>query len=161
MVDYASQLNPQQHTANLVQRFSGQQQSSDSNWPVQLSLLTECDLVAVLALQYAHRGSDTVTPLDESQLGERVQNVAMYRQPEPIEGINRHQMVALWDALTISLARNSALDSLSGRRPLNSHRSWALTTAPDCSPCCGAKIVADGSVSRAPTANWRGLPHAC
>ncbi|MCS3606068.1 virulence factor SrfC family protein [Erwinia rhapontici] len=111
VVDYASQLNPQQHTANLVQRFSGQQQSSDSNWPVQLSLLTECDLVAVLALQYAQRGSDTVTPLDESQLGERVQNVAMYRQPEPVAGINRHQMVALWDALTISLARSSALDS--------------------------------------------------
>lgn len=111
VVDYASQLNPQQHTSNLVQRFSGQQQSSDSNWPIQLSLLTECDLVAVLSLQYARRGSDTVTPLDESQLGERVQNVAMYRQPEPIEGINRHQMVALWDALTISLARNSALDS--------------------------------------------------
>ncbi|UDQ82369.1 virulence factor SrfC family protein [Erwinia rhapontici] len=111
VVDYASQLNPPQHTANLVQRFSGQQQSSDSNWPVQLSLLTECDLVAVLALQYAQRGSDTVTPLDESQLGERVQNVAMYRQPEPVAGINRHQMVALWDALTISLARSSALDS--------------------------------------------------
>lgn len=111
VLDYASQLNPQQHTANLVQRFSGQQHTSDSSWPVQLSLLTECDLVAVLTLQYAQRGSDTVTPLDESQLAERVQNVAMYRQPDPIDGINRHQMVALWDALTISLPRSSALDS--------------------------------------------------
>ncbi|QGU87604.1 virulence factor SrfC family protein [Erwinia sorbitola] len=111
VLDYASQLNPQQHTANLVQRFSGQQQSSDSSWPVQLSLLTECDLVAVLALQYAQRGSDTVTPLDESQFGERVQNAAMYRQPDVVNGVNRHQMVALWDALSISLPRNSAQES--------------------------------------------------
>ncbi|MBD8213033.1 virulence factor SrfC family protein [Erwinia persicina] len=111
VLDYASQLNPQQHTANLVQRFSGQQQSSDSSWPVQLDLLTECELVAVLALQYAQRRGDVAAPLDESQLGDRVQNVAMYRQPEPVDGINRHQMVALWDGLNISLARSSALDS--------------------------------------------------
>ena len=111
VLDYSSQLNPQQHTANLVMRFSGQQQSSDSSWPVQLALLNESELVAVLALQYAQRGSDVVTPLDESQLGERVQNVAMYRQPEPVEGVNRHQMVALWDTLKIGLARNSALES--------------------------------------------------
>lgn len=110
VLDYAGQLNPQQHTGNLVLRFSGQQQSSDSSWPVQLTLLSESELVAVLALQYAQRVGDTVT-FDESQLGEKMQNVAMYRQPEAVDGINRHQMVALWDALHISLARNSALES--------------------------------------------------
>ena len=110
VMDYASQLNPQQHTANLVMRFSGQQQSSDSSWPVQLALLSETELVAVLAMQYAQQVEEAVS-FDESQLGEKMQNVAMYRQPEVVEGISRGQMVALWDALTVSLARNGARDT--------------------------------------------------
>ncbi|MCK8168188.1 virulence factor SrfC family protein, partial [Erwinia amylovora] len=75
---YASQLNPQQQTANLVLRFRGRQHSSDSRWPVQLDLLTECERVAILALQYhqtcgSHPGETAA--FDEQQLEDKVQNV--------------------------------------------------------------------------------------
>ncbi|CCP03233.1 putative virulence factor [Erwinia amylovora Ea644] len=114
VLDYASQLNPQQQTANLVLRFSGRQHSSDSRWPVQLDLLTECEIVAILALQYhqtcGSRPGETAA-FDEQQLEDKVQNVAMYRQPEGTDGIDRHQMVALWDAIRLILPANSALES--------------------------------------------------
>lgn len=110
VLDYAGQLNPQQQAANLVLRFSGQQHSSDSGWPVQLELLTECELVAILALQY-HQGREEKAAFDEHQLTDKLKNVAMYRQPEGIDGIDRHQMVALWDTLQQSLPTNAALES--------------------------------------------------
>ncbi|KQN55672.1 virulence factor SrfC family protein [Erwinia sp. Leaf53] len=112
VLDYASQLNPQQHTAAPVLRFSAQQHASDSSWPVRLDLLSETELVAVLALQYRQSQTDRAAAPDESQLNERLQNVAPYRQAEPVAGITPQQVVALWDQVNqLQRRQDPALES--------------------------------------------------
>jgi len=107
--DYA-RLNPQQQSATMVMRFSGRQVSTDHEWPVQLSLMSEEEIVGVLAdLQAKRSGQPT---LDEQQIAERMKSVAVFRQPQPVEGMSSTNVVALWQRLnSAQLCRSKALES--------------------------------------------------
>ncbi|WP_034944327.1 virulence factor SrfC family protein, partial [Erwinia oleae] len=103
-LDYSA-LNPQQLTGTMVTRFTGQQVRVDNEWPVQLSLLSEEALIAVIAEMGANRNGEA-TP-DEQQIGDRLKNVGMYRQPQAVDGLTRHDVVALWDRLSASQTASS------------------------------------------------------
>lgn len=106
------QLNPQQLTSTLVMRFSGQQVRVDNEWPVQLALLSEEELVSILADLWARRRSEHASALDEQQITERLNTLAMYRQPEAISGMSQNDVVALWDRLnTLQIATSAALET--------------------------------------------------
>lgn len=107
--DY-SQLNPQQQSATLVMRFSGQQTRTDNEWPVQLALMSEEEIVGVIADIWAKRSGKPV--MDEQQIAERMRNVAVFRQPQPVDGMNSHNVVALWQRLNnAQVCRSKALES--------------------------------------------------
>lgn len=109
--DY-SQLNPQQLTGTMVTRYSGQQLRVDNEWPVQIALLSEEELVAILADLWARRSGERAIVLDEQQISERLKTVSMYRQVQAIDGMNTHDVVALWDRLATSqLCVSKALES--------------------------------------------------
>lgn len=111
VIDY-SVLNPQQLTGTMVVRYSGQQVRVDNEWPVQLALLSEAELVAILADVWSRRCGDQPAVLDEQQISERLKTVSMYRQPEAIEGMSRQDVVALWDRLATSqLCSGKALET--------------------------------------------------
>ncbi|KGT94103.1 virulence factor [Erwinia typographi] len=106
------QLNPQQQTGTMVVRYSGQQARVDNEWPVQLSLLSEEELVAILADLWARRSGHQSASLDEQQIAERLKTLAMYRQPQAIDGMNACDVVALWDRLSSAqLCVSKALDA--------------------------------------------------
>jgi hypothetical protein len=107
-----SQLNPQQQTSTMVTRYSGQQVRVDNEWPVQMALLSEEELVAILADVWVRRTEGRAVMLDEQQISERLKTVAMYRQSEAIEGMKAGDVVALWDRLTTSqLCVSKALET--------------------------------------------------
>lgn len=107
-----SHLNPQQQTSTMVTRYSGQQVRVDNEWPVQMALLSEEELVAILADVWVRRTEGRAVMLDEQQISERLKTVAMYRQSEAIEGMKAGDVVALWDRLTTSqLCVSKALET--------------------------------------------------
>lgn len=109
--DYA-QLNPQQQTGTMVMRFSGQQIRVDNEWPVQLALLSEEEIVAVLVELWAKRETDPSAIPDEQQIAERLKTVAMYRQPQETDGLSSNNVVALWDRLSAAqLVSSKALET--------------------------------------------------
>ncbi|MCX8956008.1 virulence factor SrfC family protein [Erwinia psidii] len=110
-LDYR-QLNPQQQTGTMVLRISGQQARIDNEWPVRLTLLSEGELVAIIADMYARRDDTPSFLLDEQQITERLKATAMYRQNQPTGGISDNQVVALWDRLaTVKRCCDKALES--------------------------------------------------
>ncbi|WP_158781483.1 virulence factor SrfC family protein [Pantoea sp. BAV 3049] len=105
-------LNPQQQTGTMVTRYSGQQARVDNEWPVQLALLSEEELAAILADVWARRCGEQTVVLDEQQIAERLKNVAMYRQPQETAGLTRNDVVALWDRLAAAqLCCSKALET--------------------------------------------------
>ncbi len=108
--DYG-ELNPRQQTGTLVMRFSGQQTRTDNEWPVQLALLSEEEIVAVLVELWVKRDLDRTAP-DEQHIAEKLKTVAMYRQPQETQGLNSHNVVALWDRLSAAqLLTSEALET--------------------------------------------------
>ena len=109
--DY-TQLNPQQQSATMVMRFSGRQTSTDNEWPVQLSLMSEEEIAGVLAQVWAKRSDSETIALDEQQIAERMKNVAVYRQAQSVEGMSSNNVVALWHRLNAAqICRSKALES--------------------------------------------------
>lgn len=107
-----SQLNPQQQTCTMVTRYSGQQVRVDNEWPVQVALLSEEELVAILADVWARRTESRAVVLDEQQISERLKTAAMYRQSGVVDGMNSGDVVALWDRLATSqLCVSKALET--------------------------------------------------
>jgi len=107
-----SQINPQQQTSTMVTRYSGQQIRVDNEWPVQIALLSEEELVAILADVWVRRTEGRAIMPDEQQISERLKTVSMYRQSEAIDGMKAGDVVALWDRLTTSqLCVSKALET--------------------------------------------------
>ncbi len=102
LIDYLSLLNPHKQNLNLAVRFTSQPPAENNHFPLQLSVLSESELVAVL-VQQAEK-SDTVT-LSEQQLTQRLLQLNQRRQKNAVEGITPAAMVALWDMLTLLAPR--------------------------------------------------------
>lgn len=110
-LDYR-QFNPQQQTSTMVLRISSQQTRVDNEWPVRLALLSESELIAIIAEMYALRDANASSVVDEQQITERLNTTAMYRQNQPTGGISDSDVVTLWDRLvTAHLCCDEALES--------------------------------------------------
>lgn len=105
-------LNPQQQIATMVVRITGQQTSVSNEWPVRLGLLSESELVAIIADMYARRDDKQPSLPDEQQIFERLRAIAIYRQSQPTGGMRDSDVVALWDRLaTAKHYASNAFDS--------------------------------------------------
>lgn len=94
------QLNPQQLTSTMVIRYSGQKISEDNRWPVQLSLLSEDELVVILVDIWTQRRNKHSRLLDKQQFAERLKTLVMYRQQQTNDGMHASTVVALWQRLS-------------------------------------------------------------
>lgn len=95
ILDYVSHINPGDQASGVITRFSRQADIIDPKWPVQLTLLSEAELIKIAALSAAH---DTA-PWDQQQILAHLQNLSMHRQPHAVDGLTGDDVVALWDAM--------------------------------------------------------------
>ncbi|WP_308167115.1 MULTISPECIES: virulence factor SrfC family protein [Symbiopectobacterium] len=91
------------NSPDWVTHFTRQPGVKNATYPVQLLLLSEADIVNILAQAYL---STTVAPPsprglaeDEQQLVEQMALLAMHRQPGTIPGFSSDEVIALWDSL--------------------------------------------------------------
>jgi len=83
----------------VVTRYSHQAVTEDPDHPVRLQLLTEIEVVKVLAtVGLMDSGPGIVT--DRKTYDDRLESLQLLRQPAPLTGISGDDMVALWDYLT-------------------------------------------------------------
>lgn len=95
ILDYVSHINPGSQASGVVTRFSRQADIIDPRWPVQLTLLSEAELIKIAALSAAHDPA----PWDQQQILAHLQSLSMHRQPHAVDGLTGDDMVALWDAM--------------------------------------------------------------
>ncbi|KHN52228.1 putative virulence factor [Pectobacterium fontis] len=100
-LDFIEHINPSDRATSLVTRFSRQSGVKNKSFPVQLQLLSELDIGKIMAnafLNDLNQGT-TFEELDERHIAEHIKTSLMHRQPESVEGINRDEVVELWDYL--------------------------------------------------------------
>ncbi len=95
ILDYVSHINPGDQASGVITRFSRQADIIDPQWPVQLTLLSEAELIKIAALSAAH---DPV-PWDQQQILTHLHSLSMHRQPHAVDGLTGDDVVALWDAM--------------------------------------------------------------
>ncbi|MFT8210036.1 MAG: putative virulence factor [Symbiopectobacterium sp.] len=102
-LDYQAHINPESQPAGLVTRFTRQPGVKNATYPVQLLLLSEADIVNILAQAHLATAVAPQTPRgladDEQQLADQMALLAMHRQPEAIPGFSSDEVIALWDSL--------------------------------------------------------------
>lgn len=96
ILDYASHINPGDQASGVITRFSRQRDIIDPQWPVQLTLLSEADLIKMATLSAAHNPA----PWDQQQILVHLQSLSMHRQLHAVDGLTGDDVVALWDAMT-------------------------------------------------------------
>lgn len=95
ILDYASHINPGDQASGIITRFSCQADAIDSQWPVQLALLSEAELIKIAALSARH----TPAQWDQQQALIHLHSLSLHRQPQPVDGLTGDDVLALWDAL--------------------------------------------------------------
>ncbi|MFC3395584.1 putative virulence factor [Brenneria rubrifaciens] len=100
-LDFLTHINPANQPTSLVTRFSRQAGVKNKSFPVQLLLLSEVDIGKIMAHAFLHNlNQQTVTEdWDEHQITEHLKTLLRHRQPEPVEGMTRDEVVELWDYL--------------------------------------------------------------
>ncbi|XBS68003.1 virulence factor SrfC family protein [Acerihabitans sp. KWT182] len=101
-LDYAAHINPDHQSAGLAIRFSRRAVVEDADFPIQLSLLGEVDILRILALAFLlDCRHDGIRPAaDDKEIANRLRALALQRQSEPVAGIDGDDVVELWDFLT-------------------------------------------------------------
>ncbi|MCV9877425.1 putative virulence factor [Brenneria izbisi] len=99
--DFLAQINPAHQTTALVTRFSRQAGVKNKSFPVQLLLLSEVDIGKIMAHAFLHdlNQQTSFEELDEHYIAEHLKTLLRHRQPEPVEGMTRDEVVELWDYL--------------------------------------------------------------
>lgn len=96
ILDYVSHINPSHQAAGgMITRFSRQKDIIDPQWPVQLVLLSEADLIKIAALS----ATQTTELWDQQQILAHIQSLSMHRQAQAVDGLTGDDVVTLWDAL--------------------------------------------------------------
>ncbi|MCG8707778.1 virulence factor [Brenneria sp. 4F2] len=100
-IDFLTHINPSSQPTALVTRFSRQTGVKNKSFPVQLLLLTEVDIGKIIANAFLHdlNRENGFEELDEQFIDEHLKTLLMHRQPEPVDGMNADEVVALWDYL--------------------------------------------------------------
>ncbi|GBU13440.1 virulence factor [Enterobacterales bacterium] len=95
ILDYVSHINPGDQASGVITRFSRQAEIIDPQWPVQLTLLGEAELINIAALSAAH----DPTPWDQPQILAHLHSLSMHRQPHAVDGLTGDDVLALWDTM--------------------------------------------------------------
>ncbi|MCA6954610.1 virulence factor [Pectobacterium polaris] len=100
-LDFIDHINPSDRATALVTRFSRQSGVKNKSFPVQLQLLSELDIGKIMANAFLNDLNQEATfeELDERHIAEHIKTLLMHRQPEPVEGMSRDEVVELWDYL--------------------------------------------------------------
>nr|WP_113865167.1 virulence factor SrfC family protein [Brenneria salicis]NMN91697.1 hypothetical protein [Brenneria salicis ATCC 15712 = DSM 30166]RBP65755.1 hypothetical protein DES54_10419 [Brenneria salicis ATCC 15712 = DSM 30166]RLM31797.1 virulence factor [Brenneria salicis ATCC 15712 = DSM 30166] len=100
-IDFLAQINPAHQTTALVTRFSRQAGVKNKSFPVQLLLLSEVNIGKIMAHAFLHdlNQETSFEELDEHHIAEHLKTLLRHRQPEPVEGMTRDEVVELWDYL--------------------------------------------------------------
>ncbi|WP_409308773.1 putative virulence factor [Pectobacterium sp. B1J-3] len=100
-LDFLTNINPTNQTTALVTRFSRQAGVKNKSFPVQLLLLSEVDIGKIMANAFLHELNQETSfeELDEYHITEHLKTLLRHRQPEPVEGFTRDEVVELWDYL--------------------------------------------------------------
>lgn len=106
-LDYQAHINPDGRPVAIVTRFTRQPGVKNAAYPVQLSLLTETDIVRIVAQAFLSGGESGQPAFsrDEQQISEHLTRLAMHRQAEPMPGVSRDEAIALRDSLARGDAR--------------------------------------------------------
>lgn len=92
-LDFLSHIRSEQ-AAGVAIRFSHRITPQEADYPVQLTLLTQAELVRLLA-----RAGNAPQPIEKAQIGELIATLAKLRQPQAVAGISAEDMIAIWDSL--------------------------------------------------------------
>lgn len=106
-LDFWQQVKPGYQASGLVTRFSPSANSNPAisqheSHPVLLSLLSEMDIVKIVAsasLPQNRAQTMQENQRDEQQLREQLQQLRMRKQPAAIAGVTRDEVISLWDYL--------------------------------------------------------------
>lgn len=110
VLDHFSHINPGGQATALVTRFSRRVETPDPQWPVQLSLLSEAELIKIAALDaYA---TNTRSEWDQQQIVAHLHSLSLHRQPHIIDGLTGDEVVAIWDMLARIDAKADRLRAL-------------------------------------------------
>lgn len=95
-LDFLTHIRPGHTAAGIAIRFSPRLAPQEADFPVQLALLTEGELISILA-QAVHE-----PPLvEEAQLAETIGKLTKLRQPQATAGFSADDMLMLWDSLRV------------------------------------------------------------
>lgn len=90
-LDFLTHIQPDPPSAGIAIRFSSRVPPQHADYPVQLTLMTEAELVRMLA---------RACPIASAFAGaDEWKTLAKRRQPQAVAGISGDDAVALWDAL--------------------------------------------------------------
>jgi hypothetical protein len=100
-LDYLTQVNPGNRASVMATRFTRQSSVKNSIYPVNLTLLNECDIGKMLISVFLHDHDQRseFDELDSQQLTEHLDMLVLHRQSEPVAGMTSADVVSLWDFL--------------------------------------------------------------
>ncbi|CFQ57642.1 putative virulence factor [Yersinia frederiksenii] len=110
-LDFWQQIKPGYQASGLVTRFSYQTGMSPTiahhqSHPVQLSLLSEVDLLKIVTSVFllenqtkSQRQETHENTLDEQHINDHLQQLVMRKQPAVVAGITSDDVISLWDYL--------------------------------------------------------------
>ncbi|AHG23024.1 hypothetical protein Z042_24710 [Chania multitudinisentens RB-25] len=93
-LDFLNHIHPNNLPAGIALRFRSGVRQPQGEYPVQLTLLTEAELVKMIA-----RACPAVQPVEQQQIAEELQALATLCQLQPVAGLSEDEVVAIWDAL--------------------------------------------------------------
>lgn len=93
-LDFLTHIRPNNAVAGVAIRFSHQIPPEDANFLVQLTLLTEVELVNILS-----RAANTPHSVEKEHLADVVNTLKKLRLPQTVAGISADEIVTLWDNL--------------------------------------------------------------
>lgn len=92
-LDYLTHIRPGHSAAGIAIRFSHAVPQQDSDYPVQLQLLTAAELVCMLARCH------TQLTIEKPEIEELIASLTKRCQPQAVPGIGADDIVTLWDSL--------------------------------------------------------------
>lgn len=104
-LNFLTHIQPDRAATGVAIRFSQRIAQQDADYPVQLTLLTEAELVSMLA-----QAGNASRPAEKAHIGAVVSTLAKLRQPQAVAGISADEVVSIWDSLRAGQNSQQAWD---------------------------------------------------
>lgn len=91
-LDYLTHIRPGNSATGVALRFSSRVPQQHADYPVQLTLFTEAELVILLA-----QTGKIPSPVEKQQIDEVIVSLEKRRQRQPVVGINTDEAITIWE----------------------------------------------------------------